>query len=63
MTNPNLDDVIEPELDTGLPHDRGAKGGMPPMDDELAARLAEKDRVAAGIDAYDPETVPTADET
>ena len=63
MTNPNIDDVIEAELDTGLPRDRSAKGGMPPMKDELAERLAEKDRVAAGLEDYDPETAPKADES
>jgi hypothetical protein len=63
MTNPSTDDVIEPELDTGLPRDRGAKGGMPRMDDELAERLAEKDRVAAGLEDYDPATAPKADES
>jgi hypothetical protein len=41
--------------------DRRVHGGMPskPDDDQLA-RLTEEERVAAGLDAYDPDEVPPA---
>lgn len=59
---PAVDDVIEPELDHGVPHDRSQKGGSPPVDDGLLEHLAEQDRVAAGVDDYDPQTVPSAED-
>jgi len=53
------------DRDESLPdefrHDRRVHGGMPerPDDDQLA-RLAEEERVEAGIDPYDPGEVPPA---
>jgi hypothetical protein len=42
--------------------DRHEHGGAPPykIDDDRLARLTEEERVAAGIDAYDPDEVPPA---
>jgi len=44
--------------------DRREHGGAPehPDDDQLA-RLTEEERVAAGLDAYDPDEVPPATDT
>ncbi|MFN2523670.1 MAG: zinc-dependent peptidase [Mycobacteriales bacterium] len=49
----NLDDVIDPELDKGVPHDRGASGGSPDMPDGLMQHQAELDRRAAGLTGAD----------
>lgn len=51
MTTPdaNLDDVIIPELDKGVPRDRGAHGGSPEMPDGLMEHQADLDRRAAGL--------------
>jgi hypothetical protein len=49
MTTPSNDDVIDATRDTGVPHDRTASGGMPRVDDDLLAELADKDRAAAGL--------------
>jgi len=41
--------------------DRREHGGASPhLDDEQLARLTEEERVAAGLDAYDPDEVPPA---
>jgi hypothetical protein len=41
--------------------DRHQHGGMPEHpDDDRLARLTEEERVAAGIDDYDPDEVPPA---
>ena len=41
--------------------DRREHGGMPEhLDDDRLARLTEEERVAAGIDDYDPDEVPPA---
>jgi hypothetical protein len=41
--------------------DRHEHGGSPqPIDDDRLARLTEEERVAAGIDDYDPDEVPPA---
>lgn len=58
---PTLDDVIEPE--ESAPRDRHEHGKMPsrPNDDELEHRT-EQERVALGVDDYDPDTVPSAEE-
>ena len=57
--HPTLDDVIEPTEQA--PRDRQEHGKMPshPNDDELARRT-EQERVALGIDDYDPDDVPPA---
>src|SRR5712671_1067280 len=41
--------------------DRREHGGIPGrLDDDQLARLTEEERVAAGLDAYDPDEVPPA---
>jgi hypothetical protein len=41
--------------------DRREHGGQPShLDDDQLARLTEEERVAAGIDDYDPDEVPPA---
>jgi hypothetical protein len=59
---PPDDGVIEAELDKGVPHDRTLHGGSPPVDDDLLEHLAEEDRVAAGLEDFDPDNVPSAEE-
>ena len=44
--------------------DRREHGGAPQrIDDDQLARLTEEERVAAGLDAYDPDEVPPATDT
>ncbi len=44
--------------------DRREHGGAPQrLDDDQLARLAEEERVDAGVDAYDPGEVPPATDT
>jgi hypothetical protein len=44
--------------------DRREHGGAPEhLDDDQLARLAEEERVAAGLDDYDPDEVPEATDT
>jgi hypothetical protein len=58
---PRLDDVLEPELDPGLPRDPAVRGGMPRKEDDDALTVAaEYDRVAAGVADYAPDDVPPA---
>lgn len=38
-------------------------GASQHLDDDQLARLAEEERVAAGLDAYDPDEVPPATDT
>jgi hypothetical protein len=59
MNEPNLDDVIRPT--ESAPRDRTGHGKQPPRlnDDELEHRT-EHERVAAGIDDYAPDEVPSA---
>ena len=58
---PTLDDVLEPT--ESAPRDRHEHGKMPshPNDDALAHRT-EQERVELGLDDYDPDTVPSAEE-
>lgn len=58
---PTLDDVIEPT--ESAPRDRQEHGKAPakPNDDELAHRT-EQERIAAGLEDYDPNEVPPATE-
>jgi hypothetical protein len=59
----NLDDVINPELDKGVPHDRGAHGGSPDMPDGLMEHQVELDRRAAGLAGADEgDGIPDAAE-
>ncbi len=56
-----FDDVMEPEDDPGLHHDRRMHGGMPDrLDDDALERAVEEDRVAAGVADYAPDDVPPA---
>jgi len=44
--------------------DRREHGGeIGRLDDDQLARLTEEERVAAGVDAYDPDEVPPATDT
>ena len=44
--------------------DRRQHGGeIDRLDDDRLARLTEEERVAAGLDAYDPDEVPPATDT
>ena len=42
-------------------HEHG--GASQRLDDDQLARLTEEERVAAGLDAYDPDEVPPATDT
>ncbi len=55
-----FDEVLEPQEDEGLHHDRRLKGGMPREDDDALERLVEEDRVAAGLSDYAEADVPPA---
>ena len=56
-----FDEVMEPEEDRGLHHDRRQHGGMPLReDDDALERLVEEDRVAAGVSDYAEADVPPA---
>jgi hypothetical protein len=57
----DLDEVMEPESDLGLHHDRREHGGMPLReDDDALERAVERDRVEAGLADYAPDDVPPA---
>lgn len=61
--DPNLDDVIVPEHDKGVPRDRSAHGGSPQMPDGLMEHQADLDRRAAGLaDAAGDDDTPDAAE-
>jgi len=54
----------DPELPESFHRDRREHGGAPSRpDDDRLARLTEEERVAAGLDAYDPDEVPPATDT
>ena len=53
----------EPEFAEQFHRDRREHGGAPARPDEdRLARLTEEERVAAGLDAYDPDEVPDAED-
>jgi hypothetical protein len=55
------EEVLEPEQDPGLPHQRSEHGGMPlRLDDDELELAVERDRVAAGVADYAPDDVPPA---
>lgn len=58
---PTLDDLIEPGVPA--PRDRQEHGKAParPNDEELEHRT-EQERIAAGLEDYDPDSVPPATE-
>ena len=56
-----FDEVLEPDQDAGLHHDRREHGGMPLReDDDALERLVEEDRVAAGVSDFAEDDVPPA---
>jgi len=56
-----FDDVLEPEEDGGVHHERRVHGGMPRTeDDDALERLVEEDRVAAGVSDFAEDDVPPA---
>jgi hypothetical protein len=61
------DDMSEPdqgEFPAEFHRDRREHGGAPQrLDDDQLAKLAEEERVAAGLDDYDPDEVPPATDT
>lgn len=58
---PTLDDVIEPTEEA--PRDRREHAKAPErVDDDYLEYRTEQERIAAGIDDYDPDHVPPAAE-
>ena len=52
------------EFAEGFHRDRRVHGGeIDRLDDDQLAQLTEEERVAAGLDAYDPDEVPPATDT
>jgi hypothetical protein len=52
------------EFAEGFHRDRREHGGASQhLDDDQLTRLTEEERVAAGLDAYDPDEVPPATDT
>lgn len=60
MTEQIPDEPDQPEEQ--FHRDRREHGGAPPhrLDEDHLARLAEEERVEAGVDDYDPDEVPPA---
>jgi hypothetical protein len=60
MTEQIPDEPDQPEEQ--FHRDRREHGGAPPhrLDEDRLARLAEEERVEAGVDDYDPDEVPPA---
>jgi hypothetical protein len=65
MSEQNPDELAGPEdFPERFRRDRREHGGAPEhLDDDKLARLAEEERVAAGLDPYDPGEVPPATDT
>src|ERR1700753_609387 len=60
MARPDRDENQE-EFPAEFHRDRREHGGAPQrLDDDQLAELTEEERVAAGLDAYDPDPVPPA---
>ena len=62
----DLDEAAEfaGEFDERFHRNRGEHGGeIDRLDDDQLARLTEEERVAAGVDDYDPDAVPSATDT
>ena len=58
------EDPDQDEFPPEFHRDRREHGGAPAHpDDDRLARLTEEERVAAGLDAYDPDEVPPATDT
>ncbi len=61
--DPNLDQDRD-EFPAEFSPDRREHGKAPQrLDDDQLAELAEEERVAAGVDDYDPDEVPPATDT
>jgi hypothetical protein len=64
FTEPDDPDEFTDEFAEHFHRDRREHGGEPfRVDDEQLTRLAEEERVAAGVDDYDPDEVPPATDT
>ncbi|MGU3586169.1 hypothetical protein ACLBYD_23750 [Rhodococcus sp. C26F] len=58
---PDLDDVIDPT--ESAPKDRREHGKSPDrVDDDYLEYRTEQERIAAGVEDYDPDHVPPATE-
>ena len=58
---PDLDDVIDPT--ESVPKDRREHGKSPDrVDDDYLEYRTEQERIAAGVEDYDPDHVPPATE-
>ena len=58
---PNLDDVIDPT--ESAPRDRREHGKSPDrIDDDSLEYRTEQERIATGLENYDPDHVPPATE-
>ena len=55
--------MTSPSGSTGTAASTGARRIQRYAEDEQLARLTEEERVAAGLDAYDPDEVPPATDT
>src|SRR5450755_2086287 len=61
MTQQGSDQPAEDQPAEQFRRDRHEHGGLPEhIDDDRLARLTEEERVAAGIEAHDPDEVPPA---
>jgi hypothetical protein len=58
---PTLDDV-EQVTEQAIPDRREHAKAPDRLDDDQLARRTEQERVMAGLDDYDPDEVPPADE-
>lgn len=58
---PTLNDVIEPS--ESAPRDRHEHGKMPSrLDDDELEHRTEQERLALGLEDYDPDEVPPAED-
>jgi hypothetical protein len=60
MTEQDSDQPAEQFRHDRREHGGGGRPGVARLDDDQLARLTEEERVAAGIDDYDPDEVPPA---
>lgn len=61
QTTPTVDDVMEPT--ENAPRDRRGHAKQPPrLNDEALEHRTEQERVATGVDDFDPDDVPSATE-
>ncbi len=63
MTEQTPDLPDDDQADEQFRRDRREHGGAPDrLDDDQLARLAEEERVDAGVDDFDPDEVPPAED-